>query len=104
MADTVINTRVVIPAPFAVTYLPNAPVSVQVKPSAPISVTVSTGSGSGSAGPTGATGATGAQGATGPAGPQNLYVQDAAPTLTAGQVWIQTFANHDLSIWVEDGH
>lgn len=38
--------------------------------------------------------------------PVKLYVQDTAPspTPTGTYVWVQTFANHDFTIWFEDGH
>lgn len=36
-------------------------------------------------------------------GPSNLRVGPANPNLTEPGLWVQTFPNGDLSLWVEDG-
>lgn len=50
-------------------------------------------------------GGSGPAGPPGPSAPENLFIQDAPPTPPGyNYVWAQTFPNHDLSFWVEDGH
>jgi hypothetical protein len=51
----------------------------------------------------GVPGLTGTTGAPGAAGPANLKVQATDPALTQPGMWVQTYGNGDIALWIEDG-
>lgn len=57
----------------------------------------------GAQGAQGIQGVQGVQGVQGAAGPANLKVQATDPGLTSPGMWVQTYGNGDIALWIEDG-
>lgn len=58
----------------------------------------------GAVGPTGPRGLQGVQGPVGPKGDPGVYVGPNDPNMQSPGLWVQTFANGDFTLWIEDGN